>query len=191
MVECWLIRHAQTDWNVEGRYQGQADMPLNATGLAQANMAVEKLAGFHFDALYSSDLLRARQTAQAISMKLGLKVSLDTRLREINLGEWQGQLFTEIREKYPTEMSVRRADPENSRPPGGETVKELSIRVWAAFDEISHANPGGSVLVVSHGLALAAVIARTSGTDLKQIFKLIPENADPMVVSWASNGSQI
>lgn len=184
MVDLWLVRHGQTDWNVEGRYQGQADMPLNSTGLEQVKRTAQKLEKIRFDSLFSSDLLRTRQTAEALSCRLGLEVNLDKRLREINLGEWQGQLFTDIREKYPDEIAARRADPEKSRPPGGETVLELAARVWQAINEIAGLYPGGRVVVVSHGLALAAVIAHSKGSDLKQIFSMIPENADPIHVNW-------
>ena len=188
MVECWLIRHGQTDWNVEGRYQGQADLPLNEVGLAQADKVAEKMTGKNFDALYCSDLLRACQTAAPLSKSLSLEIKIDPRLREVNLGEWQGQLFTSIREQYPVEIALRRADPENSRPPGGETVRELAHRVWEFFDHMEKTHNGGKVIIVSHGLTLASVLARTSGKGLQNIFTLIPENAVPQVIIWDSKG---
>ena len=96
MTEIWIVRHGQTDWNVEGRYQGQADRPLNAVGLAQAQQAAEQLRGRDFAAIYSSDLQRARVTAEIIAGQLGLPVQVDRRLREVNQGEWEGLLTADI-----------------------------------------------------------------------------------------------
>lgn len=94
MTDLWLVRHGQTDWNLTGRWQGQAsDAPgLNDAGQAQVLTICEQLKGIKFSAIYSSDLLRARQTAEMVAESLGLSVTLELRLREINLGEWRGCL---------------------------------------------------------------------------------------------------
>jgi 2,3-bisphosphoglycerate-dependent phosphoglycerate mutase len=84
MTQLWLIRHGLTDWNLEGRYQGQSDIPLNAEGLAQARRLAERLKGTSIEALFSSDLLRAYQTAKILGECLGLPVQADPRLREIH-----------------------------------------------------------------------------------------------------------
>ena len=189
MTELWLVRHGQTDWNVEGRYQGQADQPLNDVGFAQARALARELDGRHFDALYSSDLLRARQTAATIAQQLGLQVTVDRRLREINQGEWEGQLFTDIVRRYEDEIAARREDPVGSRPPGGESVAEVASRIWTAVDEIVLAHPGGRVLLVSHGLALATLMARARGASLAEVYSLIPDNASPQVITWEVDGT--
>jgi len=187
MTELWLVRHGLTDWNLEGRYQGQSDAPLNETGMAQARQLAEKLAGVRFEALYSSDLQRARQTADILANHLGLKVRLDHRLREICQGEWEGQLVGDIMSRYAAEVEKRRADPYGARPPGGESVSEVAARVWAAVDDICQRHPAGKVLVVSHGLALATFIARAKGAPLAQVYSLIPENAEAKIVEWQSD----
>jgi broad specificity phosphatase PhoE len=184
MTQLWLIRHGQTDWNVEGRYQGQADLPLNATGLAQAEQLAVQLDGERFEALYSSDLLRARQTAKVLAQKIGLPVQVDPRLREVNQGQWEGELFAVIRERYRTEIAQRRLDPVDGRPPGGESAAEVAARVWEAADDIARDHPDGTVLVVSHGLALATLIARADGVPLEKVYTLIPDNAAIRVLSW-------
>lgn len=184
MTQLWLVRHGQTDWNVEGRYQGQADKPLNANGLAQAEQLAAQLDGRRFEALYSSDLLRARQTAEALSRKTGLAVQIDPRLREINQGEWEGELAVVIRERYEIQLAGRRADPINGRPPGGESASEVAARVRAAADDIARRHPHGAVLVVSHGLALATLIARADGIPLEKVYSVIPDNAAIRILLW-------
>mgnify|MGYP000918913880 FL=1 len=119
MTELWLVRHGQTDWNVEGRYQGQANPPLNATGLEQAACAAETLAGRTYTAIYTSDLQRARVTAEIIGRRLGMDVLVDPRLREVNQGAWEGMLSTEIQAHYAGEWAARQRDRLHFRPPGG------------------------------------------------------------------------
>ncbi|NPV86329.1 MAG: histidine phosphatase family protein [Anaerolineae bacterium] len=184
MVELWIARHGETDWNIEGRYQGQADPPLNAKGLEQAIAMRDKLSGIQFDAIYTSDLQRARQTAAPIAERLGLPVKVDPRLREINQGEWEGQLFTTIREKYPKELADYMQNPLVSRPPGGETIAEVAARVEAAIKDINDLYPNGRVLIISHGIALATLLSKVHDAPISQVHSLIPENAAPQVIYW-------
>jgi len=160
-------------------------MPLNPTGLAQARTLAAQLEGQPFNVIYSSDLQRARQTAQILSNHLGLVLRLDPRLREIHQGEWQGLLVSELSVRYSEAMAARRSNPLTARAPGGESVAEVASRVWAAAGEIARAYPTGRVLVVSHGLALATLIAKGRGVPLEQVYSLIPENAHPCIVEWS------
>jgi broad specificity phosphatase PhoE len=192
MTYLWIVRHGQTDWNVQGRWQGQTPdaPPLNAAGLAQAQTLAEQLAdqaardGIAFAALYSSDLLRARQTAEAIAQRLGLPIHLDPRLREVHLGAWEGMLGEDVALRYVAELDERRRDPVHSRPPQGETVFELAARVGQALDDIAQAHPHANVIVVSHGLAIAAVLCLANGRPLEQVFAQIPDNAAPQIITW-------
>ncbi len=186
MTELWLVRHGQTDWNLEGRYQGQSDVPLNATGLAQAADLAASLDGRHFDALYASDLARAYQTAQVIAARLGLPVHTDTRLREINQGEWQGRTLDEIKGIYnegaqATHVTI---DPVTARAPGGESVWEVSQRMAQAADDITRTYPHGAVLVVGHGLALATLFCQAENIPLSQVYAHIPENTKATIIRW-------
>lgn len=178
MTELHLIRHGQTDWNVAGRYQGQADIPLNAAGLAQARALAQTLAGQRFDALYSSDLQRAYQTAQAIAAVVGLPIHTLRGLREIHMGAWQGMLLTEVSQGYTQNRSP------HSKPEGGESVVQVAARLALAADAICRAHPEGRVLVVSHGLALATLICQAQGIPLEQVYQHIPDNAEPAVIFW-------
>ena len=180
----WLVRHGQTDWNLVGRFQGQADPPLNATGLRQARDLAARLDGAAYAALYSSDLLRARQTAAALAEHTGLAVRLDERLREVHHGEWDGLLVTEVQSRHADGWAERQRDPDVARPPGGETVVEVAERVAAALDDIARRHPGAEVLVVSHGLALATALCRAWGRPLRVAHDLVPPNAEPQVLPW-------
>jgi broad specificity phosphatase PhoE len=182
-VTLWLVRHGQTDWNLEGRYQGQTDPPLNAAGLAEAERAAALLADQPIDAIYTSDLQRAVQTAAAISRACGIPYQVEQRLREIDLGEWEGELFTEIKARYPDLIEARRRDPLDFHAPGAESLREVAERVWEATDAIATRHPGQTVVIVSHGVALAPLITRAAGEDLAQAYRHIPDNAAPQQVT--------
>lgn len=188
MTRLILIRHGQTDWNLDGRYQGQADPPLNEAGLAQAQALAMTLRvrGQSVTALYSSDLRRACQTAEIIAASLGRPVRLEARLREIHQGEWEGLRHDEVLARYPGDWAARRCDPLHSHPPGGESVAEVAARVWAAANEVAHAHAQqtGSVLIVSHGLVLATLLCRAHSVPLTEARNLIPDNGVPIEVAW-------
>jgi probable phosphoglycerate mutase len=184
MTELWLVRHGQTDWNVEGRFQGQSDVPLNSAGLAQASELSVDLTGHKFSAIYSSDLKRAYQTAEIIARRLGLSVREDRRLREVCQGEWEGLLLAEVRQRYSQDFSVPYPDTARSRAPGGESVIKLAERLTQAADEIALAFPAQPVLIVSHGLALSALVCMAAKIPLSEIYSHIPDNAYPLIVEW-------
>jgi broad specificity phosphatase PhoE len=186
MTDLWLVRHGQTDWNLTGRWQGQApDAPgLNETGMAQARAIGAQLAGIRFSAVYSSDLLRARQTAELLAEPLGLRGTLEPRLREINLGLWEGLLSTEIETRYPRELEERRRDPWYARAPEGESPHEVAERVLAAVEEIAQKYPRDPVLIVAHGLSLAVILCHAEGIPLEQVYDHVPDNAAPRCVAW-------
>lgn len=150
------MRHGQSTWNADGRYQGQADVPLSEIGRQQSQALAERLAtlaagGVHFDAIYTSDLSRASQTAMITAACLGLDVCLDPRLREIHVGELSGLLREEIERDYPLYMTNLQADPWVTCRPGGESMKDLFERCREVFSEYTERHAGGRVLVFTHG----------------------------------------
>lgn len=149
MAQILLARHGETDWNLGGRVQGHTDIPLNATGIAQAQYLADELAGEPLVAVYSSDLGRARETAAAVAARHSLAVSIDPDLREKNFGSWEGLTDTEIRERFPHAKRGAWGD--------GETTEAVAERVVAAVARA--ASPSGPVLVVSHGGPLRALLA--------------------------------
>lgn len=174
-----LTRHGETDWNREGRYSGQSDVPLNAQGWEQARAVSTRLEGETIDAIYSSDLMRARQTAETLIKNRSVPLYLDPRLREIHQGEWEGMLFSEIRARYAEAWETRKNDPLSIAPPGGETVGKLRQRVLAAVRDILQTHPQGTVAVVSHGLALAIIHTHIANVPIEQVWDYIPSNAKP------------
>jgi broad specificity phosphatase PhoE len=145
-----MARHGETEWNREERYQGHADPPLNETGRAQAAGLAETLAGERLDAVYSSDLRRASETAEIVGARFGLPVEHQRALREIDVGSWQGLTKAQI----------------DGRPWDGETYEQHSDRVLRALRGIADRHPGGWVLVVSHGGSLRRVQEAVLGEPL-------------------------
>lgn len=150
-----VIRHGESEWNAQRRWQGQADPPLTDLGRTQAHAAVEKLGSF--DVLASSDLQRARTTAEIIGHRLGIELlPADPRLRETDVGEWQGLTVEEIEAAYPGFLE------RHERPPNFESNESVIHRFTAALADLSEICPGGQVLVVAHA-GLLRVMRRASG----------------------------
>ncbi len=184
MTRFCLIRHGQTDWNLEGRYQGQSDIPLNNTGISQAKYIATQLTGYPFAAIYSSDLSRAKKTAEIIATVIKKPVIIDKRLREINLGEWEGQLVEDIKNRYDDLWELRRTDPDSLRAPGGETVIEVASRMYTALDDISSNHATDNIIITSHGLSLATVICKMKSIPVGRAYHHSPDNAVPIWIDW-------
>jgi broad specificity phosphatase PhoE len=152
-----LWRHGQTTWNVEHRFQGQTDIPLNEVGVAQAEDAARRLAALNPVAVFSSDLTRAQQTAAPLARLAGLPVSLEKDLRERYGGDWEGLADDEIRERYPAERVTW-------NPPNGEPTAVVADRVAGAVTRIADGLDDGQLaVVVGHGAALRLGIERVLG----------------------------
>lgn len=186
MTDIWLVRHGQTDWNLTGRWQGQAPHApgLNDMGRAQALALLNQLKDIKISAIYSSDLLRARQTAKLISEPLGLTVTLEPRLREINLGLWEGMLSSEVEVQYPQELAERAHGPFHARAPQGESPSDMTERVVAAVNDIGKEHADESVIIVSHGVSLAIIICHAQGFPMNEVYEHVPENARLYRVDW-------
>lgn len=150
-VEIYLVRHGETDSNVQGLLSGHSYESLNALGRQQAQAVAARLSEAGLNAIYSSDLPRARQTAQAVAEKTGLSVRQDARLREIHFGEWETRAAKEIMEEDEERLSAFFGDPYNIRAPGGESFRDQRLRAEAALNDIGSAHPGKRVAIVAHG----------------------------------------
>ena len=167
MTTLLLVRHGETDWNRDRRWQGHADLPLNDDGRRQAQALADGLAEEPLDAIYSSDLARAYETARTVAERKGLPVAVDPDLREIDVGAWEGLTSDEIEERWPGDLSRWRAG-EASLGRGGETREQLHERIVRAARRIAAAHPGQRVLVVSHGGALRALALHAQAMERDQ-----------------------
>lgn len=178
MTILYLIRHGQTDWNIEGRWQGQADVPLNPNGKRQAIKIAKQMSFFGVDAIYSSDLIRAAETAKEISKVINVDYKEDCRLREIHQGEWQGLLVREIEDKYTDIFKQRLNDPLHIAPPGGEPVIKVRDRVIEFVEEIVSTHPDERVAIVSHGFALAVIQVHKMNRSIRDVWHYVPDNEE-------------
>ncbi len=171
MIKLYLVRHGETDGNVQQWYQGSTDVPLNARGIAQANCLSQFLKSVHFDGIYSSTLQRARKTAEIVAKPHGLAVQSYDALREINFGVWEGHTYQEITEKWPGEIEAF-YDSDGTLPAhGGESFLEVEQRITAKTKEIlSHHKDGDTVLIASHGASIRCLLFGLLGLDLRRIW---------------------
>lgn len=148
-----LVRHGETDWNYTRRYQGWADIPLNALGFEQAEVVARAIAGEEWDAIVSSPLARAKATAEAIARALGIhQIEEDGDLRERGYGEAEGLTLEEREARWP-----------GAEWPGLESWETMAARAMVALDRIVHRHAGERVLVVCHGGLINAVLTAVSG----------------------------
>jgi probable phosphoglycerate mutase len=164
-VIVWLVRHGETDWNSAGRFQGWTDIPLNETGRAQARSLGLELDHQSFDGVWSSDLVRAIETAR---IAVG-EPSTDPRLRELEFGQIEGSVWSELDDE--TRRSLKEF--ETFQAPGGEAVSDFFARVFGFFEEL----PNGIHVVFTHGGVIRAV-SRACGSDG------FPSHADVVKVDW-------
>ena len=174
MTTILLARHGESDWNAEQRWQGHADRPLTELGRAQAAALAERLDGLRLAALYSSDLRRAQETAQAVAARHGLDVRVRRELREVDCGSWSGLCHADL---DPADVERWRAGARGWE--GGESYEELQVRMVAAVTSLGAAHAGEQFLVVSHGAAIRSVLAQAAGMNFHDYRRLHPsvENA--------------
>ncbi len=156
-----MVRHGETEWNRENRFQGHADPPLNEAGRVQAQELADELAGEIFEAAYASPLERAHETALILAARLDLDVRLSDALCEVDVGSWSGLTRTEVEARFPDSYSrwLEYGDGWDD----GETYDELGARVVAGLRRIAVAHPDGQVLTVTHGGPIRSALAATAG----------------------------
>ncbi len=156
MKEVWLIRHGETEWNVNKRFQGHLDIPLSPTGVGQAFRLAERLARSRlaFDRLYSSDLRRATETATPLAQALRLSLIPSPLLREIDVGQLAGLSRQETEARFPEFLAQAAQDPWNTPRPGGESMAQVASRLQAFLQDL----PPGRHLVVTHGGVIRAAL---------------------------------
>ncbi|MDH7479594.1 MAG: alpha-ribazole phosphatase [Syntrophomonadaceae bacterium] len=190
-MRLWLVRHGETEWNRQARYQGHSDVPLNEEGMRQALKVAERLASEPVEAVYSSDLSRARVTAEIIAARHGAPLYVREVLRESNYGQWEGMSFKEIRERFPGSIERWLDDPEGSRPPGGESLGEVRTRALAAIKEIQARHPEDTVVVVTHGGVIAMLLMTYLGEDSSFLRRFFGKNASVSLIELEGDRAEV
>jgi broad specificity phosphatase PhoE len=162
-TQLYLVRHGEAESNATSRFGGWSPVPLTERGRRQAEAAARALATRLPTAIISSDLVRARETAEPIAAACGLPLALDERLRERSVGVFDGLLFSEAEARYPEAWARMLARDPDAVPERAETVDQVFARVTAAIDAIVAAHTGGRVIVVTHGIALFHMFAHVVG----------------------------
>jgi glucosyl-3-phosphoglycerate phosphatase len=176
-----LVRHGETDWNRDGRWQGHSDTQLNDVGRDQAVRVAGELDGV--DVVYASDLARARETAEIVAARLGLPVRLDERLRERSFGGWEGKTAPEIEAEFRDAHASWIAG-EGPGAEDAEAFADFAARVQAFLADILARHPDGTVLVVAHGGSIRVIHALASGLDYVRDHRSIPAVPNCTVVRY-------
>jgi broad specificity phosphatase PhoE len=162
-----LVRHGATDWNLEHRCQGSTDRDLSEVGVLQAEQIGSMLRHESVQAIYASNLRRARQTAQMISRHHNLPVLTETDIRELDHGALEGLTFNQIKENYGDFLMRWRSEPADLQVPGGEKLSEVAERAWQALNRIVERHPEAeNIFVVSHNFPILGIVCRITGTPL-------------------------
>lgn len=177
MTRIILVRHGETTWNIEGRYQGQEDTPLSERGLAQGHMLAEGLRNIPIDLAISSPLKRSLKTCKFCAQLHGLDVMTDARLLEINHGSWEGVLAGDIATRYPVEFAQWHTEPHKVQMPGGgESLEDVRTRARAAFDEYAARYEGKTILVAAHDAVNKAIICDVLGLGMEHFWQIKQDN---------------
>ncbi len=176
MSKLILVRHGETTWNIEMRYQGQTDISLTANGIEQAGKVAQRLADEKIAAVYSSDLSRAFVTAAQIAAVHGLDVLTRRDLREISFGDWEGMTYDSLDLDGVGTGNRLFSHPAEIEIPGGETFFEVQQRMMEALRELAQRHEGQTVVIVSHGAAIRTVLCDVLGMDLNRLWAIRQSN---------------
>ena len=183
-----FVRHGETEYNTESRYQGHTDSMLSEPGLWQSARVAKRLEDEEIAAVYSSDLSRAAETARAIASLHDLPVLTDLDLRESAFGDWEGLTVREIAERYPDVWRSYLRDSVTHRAPNGERLEQMQERVVRAIDSISKSQPGETVVVVTHGGPIRAFFCHAFDAPLTTFRKIRLDNCGITILSLRPDG---
>jgi alpha-ribazole phosphatase len=172
-----LIRHGEVTWNRQACYTGWTDLALTEKGVAQAQSVAQRLASEPLEAVYSSDLQRARLTAEIIAAPHGLAPVVNADLRELNYGEWEGIAEVDLPVQYPELYAEWAANPAETSIPSGETFSQLLQRMSKAMSFIMDDHPDGTVAVVAHKSANRVILCHWLGVDINLYKRIEQDNA--------------
>ena len=177
MAKLYLIRHGETDYNSELRFQGQIDIPLNWKGIEQAEKVADFLKDIPLQVIYTSTLQRARTTAEIIGKAKGIKPQETDALREMSFGIWENMNSKDIQKNYAKEWKDFFASPASTTIPQGESMSEVQKRAYPVVQQILDEHPEGDVAFVAHGGIIRVLICTMLGLDLNRAWHLHVGNA--------------
>lgn len=184
MTRIILVRHGETTWNKELKYQGHTDTPLSDEGRRQANLVAARLAAEPVAAVYASDLSRALFTAKAIAAPHRLAVTSLPALREIQFGDWEGLTYEGINERWPEEYTQLYHRTDEVRIPGGETFRELKERAAGAVAQLADKHRGDTVVVVSHGGTIRTIVCAALNIHLNHVWDIRQDNTAVSIIEY-------
>lgn len=184
MTRVFLIRHGQSVWNKEMKYQGHSDIALTEEGIRQAHCVANRLSGENIAAVYASDLSRAFITGETIAARHGLRVTALPALREISFGEWEGLTYTGINEKWPDHMRSLYTNADDVVIPGGETFRELKMRSCAAIEELVRQHKDETIAVVSHGGTIRTLLCAALNIHLNYVWNIRQDNTAVNILDY-------
>lgn len=167
-----LVRHGESEYNLKRLCQGQVDSHLTPRGKKQAHSAAERLKDLNIDAIYASPLQRAAITAEIVKGKREIKIRFDDRLKEINLGQWEGLAIDKIKDVDPIGLDQWENAPHTVRVAGAETLQQVYDRVSQALADIINQNQGKTVLIAAHMIAIMVMLVFLSGDSLDNVWNL-------------------
>jgi len=177
VVKLFIVRHAESEWNPIGRYQGLLDPGLSERGLKQAELLGRALEKEKIDVIYSSSLKRTHQTAQEIAKRQGLEVIEDRRIIEIDHGVWSGMLVEEVKERFPEDFRMWLEEPHRIKFEGGESLDDVFKRVKDFLEFLREKHWGQTVAIVSHTVPIRAMLCALLNIDLSKFWVFGCDNA--------------
>jgi probable phosphoglycerate mutase len=188
-MNLYLVRHGQTAASRENRFSGSSDPPLTPAGEAMAEAFALAYASLTWDAIYASPMLRTRQTADALSRRTGVAVTIDDGLREIDYGEWEGLRQDEVKERWPEAFAYWADDVASRGTPGGETAFHVAARAMRAVEGIRSRRHEGNVMLVSHKATLRVITCALLGLDVRLFRERIAQPVAAVSMFAVRNGS--
>ncbi|MCX7781947.1 MAG: alpha-ribazole phosphatase [Negativicutes bacterium] len=184
MTRLILVRHGQTTWNSELKYQGHTDTELSALGIEQAKIVARRLAKYPIAGVYASDLSRAYQTAEHIAAVHGLPVCQMPELREIKFGDWEGLTYEAVRQKWPEMIDRFFSFADEIKIPGGESFSQLKERAMSAIVRLTERHKGETAVIVSHGGTIRTIICAALNIHLNYVWNIRQDNTAVNIIEY-------
>ena len=189
MVKVVFVRHGQTEWTGSGRSQGQSDVALSAAGIEQAEKLAANFPVEHIDAIYASDLIRARVTAETVAKRFGLGVNLEPAFRELSFGDWEGLTYEQIVASWPDAMENFLAHPDILDIPHGESFPEVQQRAMSRLQELIQKHEGQTIMVAAHGAVLRTMLTAALHMPLQYLWSIRQFNTAVNIVRYDAEGN--